>query len=327
MERTMDYYYRVYELLIQSEFFLPHTPSLSRELFQGLAATAPVSIRRGVVSEQGLTNPSRTGVCYQAADQEFWLHVPSVGRFKVLSGHEIVIEPYAGVDEDSVRVFLLNVCFPALLSQRHVLVVSGYAVKIAEQGVAFLGGASSGYFLLLGEFLRRGYPVVGGHFFALSRACLTVEWDKPSTSAWRFLPGPAQVELAPQVVSYVGFSPQDLKKTRPGVNQYVMPLENQLGLASFPLDAFYFLSVSSQPELVISSRPAEQTAEGLQQHLNNEGMNAVSDIERVRGDLVNLANTTRSMTLYLPSTGLKLKQLVDSIEQNVAQRGHRYAHS
>lgn len=93
-------------------------------------ARADVCITVGGASTTGLPQPTCVDLYYQAVPGEFWFHVPDIARFHLTDGRRIVVDPEAGADEDSVRLYLLGSCVDALLHQRQLLVLHGMAMFI-----------------------------------------------------------------------------------------------------------------------------------------------------------------------------------------------------
>src|SRR5438552_13827711 len=104
--------YHLSSLNLESELDLPEARPAAH------AAAPHVTVRLGRVDPDGLSNGRRLGPFVWAAPGALWLRVPEVACFLITDGNKITIDPHPGVDEDSVRVFLLGSALGALLSQR-----------------------------------------------------------------------------------------------------------------------------------------------------------------------------------------------------------------
>lgn len=295
----------MYDLFIQSQLLLPNVQIAVSRAFE-TKIVDQVSIVFGEISLDGLSNPSIKGACYQISTTDFWLNVPSVARFLVTNGQQIVIDPNLGVDEDSIRAFLFNVCFEVLLKQRQHLVIPGYALKLGASGAAFLGAPGPGYYMLLGEFVKRRYSVLGGNFFAL-------------TVAGNILPGMAQIELWPHIAYQLGFDLHALKQIRPEVTKCIIPLEQDFSDA-VPLDYIYILRTHKQNELFISSIDGPQKIDYLRSYMKENRLTELRGDDNSLEHFIKIVNQAELICLNLPSTGLKLRNLADSIENDLAER-------
>lgn len=88
------------------------------------------------------------------------LEIEGVGRYRILRGREIVIDPAAGASERNLRVFLLGSAFGALLHQRGMLPLHANAVEISGRAIAFVGRSGAGKSTLAAWFHDRGYKVL-----------------------------------------------------------------------------------------------------------------------------------------------------------------------
>ena len=98
-------FYSCYGLIIQSDLALPELIGLETEP----DTPSDVTITLDEVSAAGLCDGKQLGPYLWVSDTALWLEVPHVARFLVVDGQRIVIQPASGIDEDSVRVFLLGV--------------------------------------------------------------------------------------------------------------------------------------------------------------------------------------------------------------------------
>lgn len=148
------YSYKVFGLNIASEILLP-------ELLPAIDTPdiADVDIYLGQVPDEidGVIEKTKN---FQAAKNQFLLHIPGVGRYYVTNGNRIVVEPFENVQEMSVRVFLLGTAFGALLLQRGILPIHGSAVVINGCAVILTGVSGAGKSTLLAAFRERGYSFI-----------------------------------------------------------------------------------------------------------------------------------------------------------------------
>lgn len=301
------FYYSAYNLVIQSPVTLPLLSVAFPE-----ATMADITIRYDLVSPKGLLDPLNQGVTYQATGTEFWLHLPSIGRFLVSHGQDIIICPADGIDEDSIRAFLLSTCFEILLRQRQLIVMQGYVLKRANYGVAFSGAMGKGQSLLQGLFYKRKQAFLASNFFALNHDAMV-------------LPGMTQLEFWPSVISALGLTTDSLKTLRPRIKKYILPLEQRYYAKSLPLHVLYTWKMHQHRDILFSELDASNKQPYLQQLLQANTLSATlcQDKNAQQVALERLQHI-EIVCIHVPETGLKLPQLADSIERDLERRGHCY---
>jgi hypothetical protein len=106
------------------------------------------------------------------------LTIAKVGRYRIAGGREIIVDPYPGVPDRNLRLFLLGSAFGALLHQRGILPLHANAVDLGGRAVAFMGESGAGKSTLAAWFHDQGCEIIaddvcavvfreGDHPFAL----------------------------------------------------------------------------------------------------------------------------------------------------------------
>jgi len=86
--------------------------------------------------------------------------IPSVAKYQVRSGSEIVVDPETGGDDKLVQGYLVGAAMAILLNQRGRLVLHASAVKIHGCGIAFLGASGVGKSSTAASLLMRGHTLL-----------------------------------------------------------------------------------------------------------------------------------------------------------------------
>lgn len=194
------------------------------------AGPADAAIRYGTVSPDGLANGRRLGPFCWAAPSALWLRVPEVASFLVTDGKEIVVDPHPGIDEDSVRVFLLGSALGALLSQRGLLVLHGNAIQVGDSCVICVGPSGSGKSTLAAEFMKRGFSILADDVTPVDENCCAV-------------PGMPRIKLTQDAANRLSISTDGLRMIRPNIPKFNLPLDgDQFGLHPVPVRWIYVLS-------------------------------------------------------------------------------------
>ena len=194
------YHYHAFNLNIQSDLYFPEL----LEQPEYTPADADLRIQFGDVSPSGLEHPLMMQPFCQANAEALWLHVPGVAHFLITQGSQITLHPSPGVDEDSIRVFLLGSCMGALLMQRDLFLLHGNAVKVGRHCISFVGHSGAGKSTLSGAFFKRGYSILADDVCAVS-------------AAGDVLPSFPQIKLWCDAAHQLNIETQSLRNIRPGI--------------------------------------------------------------------------------------------------------------
>jgi hypothetical protein len=201
------YFYRAHGLGIRSALPLPG-------LIEG-GGTADVLIR---FEKLGLLLDGRRDeirLHASATDmitKEAYLSWPGVGSARVTSGREILVEREAGAEEEKLLLFVLGHVMALLLQQRGSLALHANAVAVNGGGTVFLGASGAGKTTLTAGLHRRGYSVLADDLVTVGvsdAGCPTV------------YPGSACLKLLPDVLAFLGESPESLPKLYAGSEKRV----------------------------------------------------------------------------------------------------------
>ncbi len=88
------------------------------------------------------------------------LLVPEVGLFFVHNGKEIIMDIIEGVDEETIRLYLLGTCMGIILQQRKRVAMHGSCVCKKGHALLIMGDSGAGKTSLAAEFLARGWKLM-----------------------------------------------------------------------------------------------------------------------------------------------------------------------
>jgi hypothetical protein len=143
--------YRAYGLTVESDLELPELPASSS------GSTALTILERRVDFEAPDTSKV---ICRATGKGELVVYSKGVGTALVRNGSEILIQPGAGVDPLTLRLFLLQQVMAMALWQRGLLVLHAGAVVIDGKAAAFVGASGQGKSTLVAALGRLGCPVL-----------------------------------------------------------------------------------------------------------------------------------------------------------------------
>lgn len=302
------YDYFAFSLNIRSEMAFP-------ELLHCAVSTAPdLNITFGEVSAQGLDSLNQSkGLFYQATESELWLHVPNIARFLIRHGNQIIIDPVAGVDEDSIRVFVLGSCMGSLLMQRDLFLLHGNAIKVGQHCISFVGQSGAGKSTLSGAFFKRGYSILADDVCAVS-------------ASGHVMPSFPQIKLWCDAAKKLNIDTHALRRIRPKIEKFAVPLALQFQRDALPLKMVYVLHAHNKDEFHFSTMTGMQKLPPLQ--ANTYRKNYLSGLGKERGHFkrcAQLAGKIGLVRINRPNDGFKLDELVDLIEQDLTTRGLHHA--
>ena len=217
--------YTIYGLTLESEVEIP-------EALPARKAAAPhARVAVGSVSPYGLDGDwgHPLGPFAQASCAAVWFHVPGVARFLVTGGEQVLIDPHPGIDQGSIRLFLLGSALGALCFQRGLTVLHGSAVVIGDGCLVCAGPPGSGKSTLAAEFMRRGYPVLADDMVPFNGEC-------------NALPGVPQLRLLPDAAQRLAVQTGELRPIRPHDQKLQYPLGMAFKREPVPIRWIYVLS-------------------------------------------------------------------------------------
>lgn len=297
-------HYTAYHLTIDSELPLPELLSLPGPATAG--AAADVTIRFAAIGHDELEGGRQLGPFLWVSRDSLWLEVPNVARFLVRDGATILIDPAPGIDEDSIRVFLLGSAFGALLFQRHFLVLHGNAIRIGDQCMICVGQSGAGKSTLAAGFMQRGYQVLADDVVPVDEEC-------------RALPGFPRIKLWKDVADQLRIDTGNLRRIRPNMEKFNYPLAQLFAAQPMPVRWIYILD--SDNGGAIRTEPIRGMQRFTPIHNNTyrvrylQGMALKSQHLQLCGQLagrIHLARVTR------PQSSFALDALIDHLLADMA---------
>ena len=237
--------YFAYGLSISASMPLP-------ELMPGKAEDSEVNIRFGCVDAPPSAIATRERSCVDPVPQEDLLFWQEVGSFLVREGRDIIVEPRAGLDERTLRLFLLGPVLAVLLRQRGHLLLHASAVAVGSEAVLFIGSAGWGKSTTAAALYARGHGLVTDDV-----AVLRVGQDCPM-----LLPGFPQLKLWPKTLVSLGEDPKELPRCNPRLEKRARPAARRFPSTPIPLKRIYVLDQGDALE-ISPLRPQEALAQLL----------------------------------------------------------------
>jgi hypothetical protein len=230
------YYYRAFGLAIRSELQLP-------ELIEGRAGKYDVDILFS--RPDGVAPPDRfSETTIRVTNGEAYFSYAGIGSFLIRESRKILIDPAPGVDEGSLRLFLLGNVLGTLAFLRGFLVLHGSAVAINGGGVAFLAHSGEGKSTMAAAF--------GGNYPLIADDVLSIQTHEARPLICPAFP---QLKLHSHTAVSLGFNP---KKSPPGspLEEKITPRVSEgFSAKPLPLSRVYLLEKGKAIEIIPLGQP------------------------------------------------------------------------
>lgn len=216
--------YDLFGLTVASEFVIPWAAEVD------VAGAGDAIIRRappGGLGEGG-----------------FQFKVPNVGRYCIVGGREIIVDPEPGASDETIRLYLLGSALGVLLHQRGLLVLHANAIVIDGAAVLFMGPSGAGKSTLAAWFAARGYPVLTDDICAV---------EVSAQGRIDVLPGLTRLRLAEDAAGHLDIAAAD-GDLCPSSGKREIGLPRDQAMARSEIKACYLLSDVSA-EAPVSVRP------------------------------------------------------------------------
>lgn len=145
----MEYFYKIYGLLIKSEIEFPEAYEREEQL-------AEVEIKYGVMPEF-IQKKRESNYSFGMLYREYkWFTVKSLGDFFIEKGKRIIVELHKGADLKLTRSLILGICLGSILYQREIICIHGAAVVWKNKAIIISGVSGAGKSTISTEFRKRG---------------------------------------------------------------------------------------------------------------------------------------------------------------------------
>ena len=149
----------------------------------------------------------------QVNQDDFFLNVKGVACFKVQNGNKIVIFPYEGADDASIRLFLNGSVLGALLHQKGILPLHGCSFRYKDIGIVICGNSGVGKSSVTTAFCQNGADFITDDITPL-------QINETETV---IKPIKTQIKLWDDSIKKMQIENTDLKKIRPALEKFYLP--------------------------------------------------------------------------------------------------------
>ncbi|MDF1722489.1 MAG: hypothetical protein P1U65_17590 [Minwuia sp.] len=300
----MPRFCKAYGLTIESDIALPELLAAAHE-----GGPADITISRGPVRVPAVGQVKQISPFIWVGEDAFWLHVPGVARFSVVGASKITIDPEPGVDEASIRVFLLGSVLGAVLFQRGFLLLHGNAVEVDGGCVICIGPSGVGKSTLAAGFLQRGYRMLADDVVPIDADCAAV-------------PGFPRLKIWQDAAEKMAINTTAQTRVRPDMNKFNLMTRDNFSDARLPVRWIYILSSENRDGFEVQPIHGMHRFAPLRENTYRrrlmEGMALQPEHLKRCGELASKVRLTR---LVRPKTGFDIDGLVDTILADIRTAG------
>ncbi|HYD38983.1 MAG TPA: hypothetical protein VEA60_15295 [Allosphingosinicella sp.] len=224
------YRYRLFGLTLRSEVKLPELVPDPGD------AVADVSVRLGRTGASAETAPG-----LHVDGDDALLVVKAIGRFRIRSGREMIVEPLADVSPRNLRLYLLGSAFAAILHQRKLLPLHANAVIVDGRAIGFMGHPGAGKSTLAAWFHDRGFDVLADDVCVVTTGADGVPLAHP---------GIPRLRLWREALEATGREVSAYQRSFDDMDKYTVPTDLGRTLPAMPLSHLYLLDKAEGEPLV-----------------------------------------------------------------------------
>ncbi len=295
---------KAYGLTLQSDLALPELLDAPSD-----GGAADITVFRGPVPEPDAAQAQQISPFVWVAEDAFWLHIPRVARFSVMDASRITYDPEPGVDEASIRVFLLGSVLGAVLFQRGFLLLHGNAVEVDGGCVVCIGPSGAGKSTLAAGFLKRGYRMLADDVVPIDADCAAV-------------PGFPRLKIWQDAAEKMAIDTTAQTRVRPEMNKFNLMTRDNFSDVPLPVRWIYVLGSENRDGFDVQPIHGMHRLAPLRENTYRrrfmEGMSLQPEHLKRCGEL---ASRVRLARLVRPRSGFDIDGLVDTILADIRQAG------
>lgn len=234
------------------------------------------------------------------------LHIAYGLRFLIRDGGRVTVDRVDRENPDSWRLFFLGSVLGALCHQRGVFPLHAATVRIEGRTLAIAGAPGAGKSTLAHALSRRGHRLVSDD--------VTVICDEGS--GLEIVPAFPRLNLWAATLDAAGISETGLRRVRPGLEKYDLPLEGSFDIAPVPLDAVVILGEAQ--ELSLTKLMPTAALPAVQAHISQRQVAAaLGSQRRLFAATARIVSTVPVYRLQRPKRFEDLREVAALIEREI----------
>lgn len=174
---------------------------------------------------------------FKLKEDDFFLDIRDVARYRVCNGQTIWVNPYKNADENSVNLFLEGSVLGAVLHQRGILPFHASSFKYKHKGIMVCGISGAGKSSVTAAFCQKEGVFINDDISPVS----------VSGSEITILPVKTKIKLWKDSLKKLKISENNLSNIRPDIDKFYLPVEKKID-EKCKLDYIFVLSSHQKDE-------------------------------------------------------------------------------
>lgn len=235
----MYHYYKIHHLTLQSQFPFPELIEVKQQesdivIIESLVPHS-LNSELGIIFEGHLT--------YEKFENKLLLLIKDVGRVLIEEGKTITFERADGVDDGTLRLYILGSCLSFALMMQGIFPLHGSVVNTDHGTAMFMGESGYGKSTIAATFNAKGHQV-------LSDDVSIVRFDTNNTPL--VFPSVRHIKLWDDSIDKLGYDKKNLSKVMSNWNKWQIGTDKKYNPAPFSLSVIYDLDPRKDKHLCIS---------------------------------------------------------------------------
>lgn len=297
------YKYRGFGLQIASEIEFP-------ELLPADFADANVTIVVGKTPDNLIGEVQVKKAFSSISQYEYLLNIRNICSYYACFGNKIIAEPLPGVDEQSVRLFLLGTVMAAILYQRGDIPMHASAIVKDGRLILFAGNSGAGKSTLLAHLIMSGYEIFTDDICVLKHHA-----DSGLISGLASYPMIKLWEDAIDKLDNTTYT-RDFK-VRPQLPKYGQFFYDNFNDATLPVDKIFVLCPKNTADGIVVNKPVNvQAFKLLEKQVYKYGLISHTELRALYfATISRLTNQAQVFEVIRPLSDTGVAQLSDMLQK------------
>lgn len=289
--------YQIFGLNILSEIELP-SPNIKASNFDAEIVFGKVDYPPPSFAAKG--------VCFYAKKNEVSYEIKDIARYKVSDGKQIIIEPLADADVESIKLFLNGPVFGALLLQKGLLPLHAAAFEYNGKAILISGNSGIGKSSTVAHIAKQGYKLIADDI-----SCVRIVNNQVKV----FSSG-NYIKLWKDSLQKLELEHKDLKKVRNKLEKFLYPV--QTSSDSWIVNKIYFLKSHNLNHVTIAAIKGAERFASIKDNTYRKVLIKGLEIEKEFFSLaMKIAMNVSVSTITRPNFGFHVEAIANAIMDDV----------
>lgn len=246
-----------------------------------------------------------------ASPTQYLVTIDNVAKYHVSGGKTITIEPCAGADDNSIRLFLLSNAMAALLHQQHKIPMHASGIITPNGLVLFTGLSGAGKSTTALALIQRGYDIFTDDVCVLG--CNETNGAVEAVASYPMM------KLWEQTVDNMQLDQAKQHRLRPGLDKYGIFQHDTFFTGKLPISKIFVLETDSDaPGFSCKKIKDLEAFDLLQQNTYRRSYVNLMKLEQHHFTMMtHLTRQTDVYKLVRPKTSGDIPAFIDFLQQYI----------